>query len=187
MSSTPSPRFAALRVLTAVAAVAVLVGCTTTATSPAVPAPSPSPSSAPLETASPEPASSPTLPQVPVRQTSLAGATGEPRPPQPVAVGIAQLGAAVDVEPVGVADDGQMEIPAYAETAGWYRFGASPGEPEGTAVIAAHVDSIASGGIGPFAALSEAREGDEVEVLLEDGSTVVYVVDGVERLAKKGI
>lgn len=190
MSTRPSTRTLVLRSLAALTALALATGCSTPMASPgaggAEPSPLASPSAAPLEPSSPEPPS-PSLPEVPIRRSSLADGAEEDRGPRPVAVGIAQLGAAVDVEPVGVAEDGQMEIPAFAETAGWYRFGARPGDERGTAVIAAHVDSIASGGIGPFAALAEAREGDEIEVLLEDGSTVVYVVDGVERLAKKGI
>ncbi|MDQ2624550.1 MAG: class F sortase, partial [Actinomycetota bacterium] len=41
--------------------------------------------------------------------------------------------------------------------------------------------------LGPFAALAEAREGDEIEVRLEDGSTVTYVVETVDRQTKTGI
>src|SRR5690606_40553215 len=118
---------------------------------------------------------------------SLADSSSSATGLRPVAVEVPRLGARVDVEPVGVADDGQMEIPAFAETAGWYRFGASPADTEGTVVIAAHVDSIASEGLGPFAALRDADPGDEIEVRLEDGSTAVYIVDEVDRRTKEGI
>ena len=77
-----------------------------------------------------------------------------------------------------------MEIPPLAERAGWYRYGASPGEEAGTAVVAAHVDSVASAGLGPFARLMEVEEGDTVEVTLADGATVEYAVTDVTVLAK---
>jgi hypothetical protein len=90
----------------------------------------------------------------------------------------------VPVDPVGVAADGQMEIPPLAERGGWYRFGADPGDPAGTTVVAAHVDSVASGGTGPFVRLGDVRPGDRVEVTLADGSTRAYVVQDVTQLPK---
>ena len=54
------------------------------------------------------------------------------------------------VDPVGVRDDGEMEIPEDADRAGWYQFGPAPADPAGATVIAAHVDSVQTG-IGQFA------------------------------------
>ena len=175
-------RFAAM-----IAATALLAACSAVPSptlEPPVPAASPSaqaPTAAPSSTL-PRPAR-----DVPVASSSLRDRSPSAASPRPVAVEVTRLGARVDVEPVGVADDGQMEIPAEVETAGWYRFGARPGDAAGTVVIAAHVDSIASAGLGPFAALLDATPGDEVEVQLEDGSTVTYAVEGVERRTKEGI
>ncbi|MDD9207375.1 hypothetical protein PU560_12990 [Georgenia sp. 10Sc9-8] len=53
----------------------------------------------------------------------------------------AVTGLTVDmpVDPVGVAADGQTEIPEDAARAGWYRFGATVGAAAGTTVIAEFV------------------------------------------------
>jgi hypothetical protein len=107
-----------------------------------------------------------------------------PSPTAPVRVAIPGRDVDVPVDPVGVAADGQMEIPPLAERGGWYRFGADPGDPAGTTVVAAHVDSVASGGTGPFVHLVDVRPGDAVEVTLADGSARTYVVDAVTRFAK---
>lgn len=127
-----------------------------------------------------------TAADVPVRSADLAALrTVEPVPP--VGLALPALGVTVPVDPVGVRDDGQMQVPPRAERAGWYRFGASPADPGGTAVIAAHVDSVASAGLGPFARLRDARVGDPVEVTLADGSVRRYAVTGVERRPKPDI
>jgi hypothetical protein len=143
---------------------------TSPATPPATPAPTapptaPATSAVPLAPATPPPAASPS-------------------PTAPVRVAVAGRDVEVPVDPVGVAPDGQMEIPPLAERGGWYRFGSDPGDPAGTTVVAAHVDSVASGGTGPFARLVDVRPGDAVEVTLADGSTRAYAVDAVTRFPK---
>lgn len=105
-------------------------------------------------------------------------------PTAPVRVVVPAQRIDVPVDPVGVAADGRMEIPPLAERGGWYRFGADPGDPAGTTVVAAHVDSVASGGAGPFVRLVDVRPGDRVEVTLADGSTRAYAVDAVTRFPK---
>jgi sortase (surface protein transpeptidase) len=77
-----------------------------------------------------------------------------------------------------------MEIPPLAERGGWYRFGADPGDAAGTTVVAAHVDSVASGGTGPFVRLRDVAAGDAVEVGLADGSTRGYVVESITWFPK---
>jgi sortase (surface protein transpeptidase) len=177
-------------VLAALAALVLLagpVGCSPTSSSPDETTGRPS---APATAASPTP-SAPVpapadVPDVPVRSAALADAAA-PQPAAPVALAIPALGIAVPVDPVGVAPDGQMEIPPLAERAGWYRFGAAPGAGAGTAVVAAHVDSAASAGLGPFARLEDAAVGDLVEVTLADGSTRTFAVTDVRRTAKAEI
>lgn len=122
-------------------------------------------------------------PAVPVVDADLAAATVAAEP-IPVALEIPALGLAVPVDPVGVAADGQMEVPPLAERAGWYRFGSAPGEPSGTAVIAAHVDSVASAGLGPFARLGDLAAGDVVAVTLDDGAVRRFEVTTVTAVAK---
>ncbi len=127
-----------------------------------------------------------TLPAVPVRSAALGDVDAATAVP-PVRLDIPALGIAVPIDPVGVQPDGQMEIPPLVERAGWYRFGPAPGEPAGTAVVAAHVDSVASAGLGPFARLRDAAVGDVVDVTLADGSVRTFTVSSVERRAKPEI
>jgi len=143
--------------------------------SPATPSPTPA--------TTPAPAPGPGVPPVPVAPATPPPAAGLP-PTAPVRVAVAARDIDVPVDPVGVAADGQMEIPPLAERGGWYRFGADPGDPAGTTVVAAHVDSAASGGTGPFVRLVDVRPGDAVAVTLADGSTRAYVVDAVTRFPK---
>lgn len=150
---------------------------------PALPAPAVA-TSAPAPEPAPAP-SSDVLP-VPVRSAAL-GATQTVDRPAPVRVTVPSLDIDIPVDPVGVEDDGQMEIPPRADRAGWYRYGAAPGDATGTSVIAAHVDSVASAGLGPFARLLDLNPGSEVTVELGDGSTAVYVVDEVRRVPKTDV
>ncbi|MCV2392934.1 class F sortase [Actinotalea sp. M2MS4P-6] len=123
---------------------------------------------------------------VPVQDASLDALPAQ-APSAPVHLTLPTLGVDLPVDPVGVADDGQMEIPPHAERAGWYRFGPAPGAPEGTAIIAAHVDSIVSAGLGPFARLRDLASGDQVAVDLADGSTLAYRVDDVTAVPKTDV
>jgi sortase (surface protein transpeptidase) len=169
----------------AVAVLAVVGGCvggdapgaTTLASDAGTLASAPSPA----PTGTPPPAAP--VPDVPLHGTTLADVAAAAAVP-PVSLAVPALDLTVPVDPVGVETDGQMEIPPLAERAGWYRYGASPGDADGTAVIAAHVDSVASAGLGPFARLPDAAVGDAVEVTLADGSVRRYAVTAVERLAK---
>ena len=167
-----------------IATAALLTGCGTGAgtgaSSPAPVAAAPT-SATDGPTARPSPAR--TAPEVPVSGSDLASLAAR-TPPEPTSLAIGSLKVSLPVEPVGVQADGQMEIPPLAERAGWYRFGAAPGQDEGTAVIAAHVDSVASAGLGPFARLGELRPGDQVTVGLADGGVATYVVIDVRRIAK---
>lgn len=122
------------------------------------------------------------LPDVPVQSSALDAQPAAPAAPTHLT--LPTLGVDLPVDPVGVAPDGQMEIPPLAERAGWYRHGAAPGSGAGTAVIAAHVDSAASEGLGPFARLQDLAVGDVVEVEISDGRRLSYAVSAVSSVAK---
>lgn len=125
----------------------------------------------------------PTGPPVPVvLATPPPVATAAPT--APVRLAVPGRGIEVPVDPVGVDAEGRMEVPPLAERGGWYRFGADPGDAAGTTVVAAHVDSVASGGTGPFARLVEVRAGDRVEVTLADGTVRGYTVQEVTPVPK---
>lgn len=166
----------------AAALIALVVGCApaTTATPAAPPAAATSVPAVPDE---PAPGR---LPDIPVTRADLADLPAAPTT-APTSLSLPALDVVVPIDPVGVADDGQMEIPPLAERAGWYRFGAVPGATEGTAVIAAHVDSVASAGLGPFAGLKDLAVGDRVSVTLSDGATATYAVTAVISVTKPEI
>lgn len=142
------------------------------------------PAASPAPTPTPTPSATTDLPDVPVTDASLRPVVPDPAP---VHLRLPSLSVDLPVDPVGVQADGQMEIPPHAERAGWYRFGPAPGAAAGTSVIAAHVDSIASAGLGPFAKLKDLRAGEEVQVDLADGSTVAYVVQEVVEVPKSAV
>jgi hypothetical protein len=105
----------------------------------------------------------------------------EAEAPDPVTV----RSEAVDIEspmiPLGKQDDGRLEVPEDAHTAGWWTGRANPGE-RGPAVIVGHVDSRE--GPGAFWELPDLREGDVVAVDREDGTSLDWVVDRVETHPK---
>jgi hypothetical protein len=80
-----------------------------------------------------------------------------------------------EIRPVGIEDDGELEIPDEDEI-GWWEHGSAPGLP-GATVLAAHVSW--NGTIGPFNRLGHAEIGERLEVDAGDGTTRVYQV--VER------
>ena len=113
--------------------------------------------------------------EVTTRSARLSDLPPVDRRATPVRVGVEALGIDAPVDRVGVEDDGALEIPDDARRAGWYRHGAAPGQSEGSAVLAAHVDSRTQGR-GAFYALREAQLGDEVVVEGADGEESRYAV-----------
>lgn len=140
--------------------------------------------------AAPEPTPSP-RPERPTGGADVPVRPAVAEPPADVAaptrVDVADLDVTIAVQPVGVADDGQMVIPPDANVAGWYQFGPPPGSEAGTSVIAAHVDSVASGGLGPFARLADLEPGGQVSTTDADGRTTTFDVVSVEMVAKSDI
>ena len=81
---------------------------------------------------------------------------------------VPDVGIDMAVDPVGVRDDGEMQIPEDADRAGWYRFGPAPADAAGATVVAAHVDSVQTG-IGQFARLRDVAVGAALTVTTADG------------------
>jgi hypothetical protein len=115
--------------------------------------------------------------RLPVRSTDPASGTADRADTTlPVTVRIGQIGLEASVIPVGVDDEQQFAVPA-AETVGWYKFGAAPGE-DGSTVLAAHVDY--GGQPGAFFNLGLVEIGEILEVELGDGNVLRYrVIDNV--------
>ncbi|WP_409332770.1 class F sortase [Trujillonella humicola] len=136
--------------------------------------------SAPAEPPPPAPADPGRLPPVAARD---AAPTEAPAAPAPVRLAVPGLGVDAPLDPVGVADDGQMELPADVSRVGWYRFGPAPGAP-GSAVLAGHVDD-AEQGLGALAPLREADVGDQVLVTDATGSATSWRVVAREVITKQ--
>ncbi|MGY1808776.1 class F sortase [Blastococcus sp. SYSU D00669] len=135
----------------------------------------------PAPSESPAPAApAVTLPPVTVRDAAPARDSAVPAP---VRLTVPALGIDAPVEPVGVAPDGQMQIPDDVTRAGWYRFGPAPGGA-GNAVLAGHVDD-AEQGLGALARLREAAPGTEVAVTDAAGTTTRWRVVSRELISKQ--
>ena len=70
-------------------------------------------------------------------------------------------GTAVAIRAVDSRPDGTLDVPSDIRVAGWWRGGSSLGDPFGSTLVAAHVDSFAQG-LGPFASLLSVRPGQKV-------------------------
>lgn len=80
--------------------------------------------------------------------------------------------------PLGLQDNGEIEIPKGYTEVGWYTYGPTPGEL-GPAIVLGHVDSYQ--GPGVFLFLGQLEVGDLVYVDRQDGTTAVFRVTALER------
>ncbi|MFK5634908.1 class F sortase [Ornithinimicrobium sp. LYQ103] len=150
--------------------------------SPSTSAPSAAERAAP-KAAQEAPGRTPPPPTIARRDASLAALQAEATARTvPVRLRVPSVGLDVPLEGVGVRDDGLMEIPDDGARAGWYRFGPTPGDEAGSAVLAGHVDT--PGGLGAMAALTEVPLDAEVEVEMDDGTVLRYRVVGRETIEK---
>jgi hypothetical protein len=127
----------------------------------------------------------------PSTDSARPGRAGYPRtavsaapPSEPVHITISRIGVDADVIPLGVADDGTLEVPPLkrAYLTGWYRAGPTPGEV-GNAVIVGHVDSQATGP-AVFYRLGALHPGDGITIARADGSIAQFTVDKVTSYPK---
>jgi sortase A len=95
----------------------------------------------------------------------------------PVRVKIPKIKVDADVEYVGLAPDGAMDVPKNYDNTAWYQLGPRPGE-RGNAAIAGHVDSKT--GRAVFWDLPKLRPGDEVFVVGDDGVERKFVVREIQ-------
>ena len=73
-------------------------------------------------------------------------------------------GREVAVHAVSTRTNGVLDVPTDIGTAGWWRGGARLGDPFGSMLMAAHVDSRTQG-LGPYAELLSVRPGQRVRVV----------------------
>ncbi|MEU6390637.1 class F sortase [Streptomyces sp. NPDC046939] len=103
---------------------------------------------------------------------------------KPRSVDIAALRIQAPVVARGLDGGGAVDPPPYeqAGVVGWYGGGARPGE-RGTAVFVGHVDTEKRPAV--FYRLSQARSGDTVRVVRDDGSVVRFTVDDVQVFSRR--
>ncbi|MEW1954311.1 class F sortase [Terrabacter sp. NPDC080008] len=106
----------------------------------------------------------------------------DPAAAPPTGLTISAVGLRMPVVPVGVATDGDMALPHSPAQAGWYRFGALPGDPQGATVIAGHLDEPWYG-TGPLGRLADVSAGDSV-VVTTGSTSHRYVVTEVQAVRK---
>jgi hypothetical protein len=149
---------------------------TPSGTSPTTAAPSP-------QAAAPTPgARAAAVPEATVTATPAEPGRPAPPPPTPTRLTIDAVGVQMPVVPVGVAANGEMALPRSPAQAGWYRFGAHPGDPQGATVIAGHLDQPWYG-TGPLGRLADVAPGDTVVV--DSGTTSRrFVVTEVQAVRK---
>jgi LPXTG-site transpeptidase (sortase) family protein len=104
----------------------------------------------------------------------------------PSRVKLARLGIDAQVDAIGIdLKSGALGIPDNIRRVGWWRDGATPGDEQGTALLAGHVDS-AKAGAGAFYALKSARRGDTVTVTL-GAKTLKYKVTTIKTMRKAAL
>ncbi|MFF2306102.1 sortase domain-bontaining protein [Streptomyces sp. NPDC058128] len=121
----------------------------------------------------------------PTRQPPTPSA-GSAAGPAPLELSIPRLGLRAPVEQVGVAPDGQMQVPQDPDRVGWYRFSPAPGTGPGSSVIVGHVDAKGLG-LGVLFGLNNVQRGDQVRVGREDGTSVTYEITARRTLGKKAL
>lgn len=118
---------------------------------------------------------------------SLDDTSAGSRVRRPVRVTLGSIDVDARVRPVGVSDDGQMQLPKDPAVLGWYKHGSSLDESSsGSAVLAGHLDSNRFG-LGPLVRLREMRVGDTVRVTLSDGVRTTYRVVRITRYDRQGL
>lgn len=117
----------------------------------------------------------PTSPATPTAAPTSAPTSARPVSPARRASPVAQApqsatlpsGRTVPISDVGTTAAGLLDVPADIDVAGWWRGGARLGDPFGSILVAAHVDSRTQG-LGPFAELLSVGRGDRVEIASAD-------------------
>ena len=83
-----------------------------------------------------------------------------PEPPRGIRL---PNGRRVGIRTIGTTRNGLLDVPADIRVAGWWSGGSQLGDPFGSTLVAAHVDSRVQG-LGPFASLLGVHAGDRVHV-----------------------
>jgi len=99
----------------------------------------------------------------------------------PVSLTIPLIGVQTNLITLGLAADGELQVPSSYSIAGWYTGSPRPGAI-GSAIIVGHIDSFT--GPGVFYRLSELKAGDKVYVKRADGTLAEFRVTSVQTYLK---
>ena len=94
-------------------------------------------------------------------------------------------GRTVPVRSVSTTRDGTLDVPDDIRKAGWWSGGSRLADPFGSTLIAGHIDSTTQG-LGPFAELLQAQDGDRVEVSSR-GLVQTFVVRSLELVPRSTV
>jgi hypothetical protein len=83
------------------------------------------------------------------------------------------------------ADNRSLDLPESARAVVWWAYGASPGAPSGTVLLAGHVSW--GGHSGALAGLRLLHVGDAVALTRADGTVVRYAVTGRRHVPKASL
>lgn len=132
-------------------------------------------------------------PAVPGPATSSPGPglhRADPTPDAPVAapvrLAVPAVGIDAPVDPVAVTPDGLLQLPADVHRIGWYRFGPAPGQLQGSAVLAGHVDSW-NQGLGALGRLRSVEPGQPIVVTDAAGRVTRWQVLTRQLVVKKQV
>lgn len=142
---------------------------------------------APVETVGQRPTTN-ASPSAPASAADSPAATASDEEPLvyavPRRVAIPAIGVRTRIVPVGLQEDGAIEIPDDIRLVGWYDLGVPPGADRGSAVLVAHRDGRAQGR-GVFYDLGLLEVDDEVVVRTDDGQDLRFAVVSRESIRKK--
>jgi len=108
----------------------------------------------------PSPAPAVEVRAAPPAQVAQRVGSAVPQPPTGIRL---PNGLRLAVRAVGTRHNGLLDVPDDVRVAGWWSGGSRLGDPFGSSLVAAHVDSRTQG-LGPFASLLGVRPGDRVRV-----------------------
>lgn len=94
-------------------------------------------------------------------------------------------GKVVPIRAVSTRTDGTLDVPKDIDKAGWWRGGARIGDPFGSTLVAAHIDSTTQG-LGPFSTLLSVRPRQRVTVTTKD-LTQEFEISSLRLIARSSL
>lgn len=108
------------------------------------------------------------------KAASLSSFSQESTGGLPARLKIPKIKVDTKVAYMGLTKTGDMAVPSNVKDAGWYKYGAHPGN-NGSAVIAGHLDGL-KGEAGVFVDLNKLRKGDSLMVVDNKGQATFFTV-----------